>query len=122
MKRTPPAPSEEEAVIKYVCGIDMGSQSCAGCMCRPDKSVVEKRDHVRQCQGRLADLGRETEPVGCSTQPDSHRDGSHLPRRERISIMSESSVAMCCGCCIQDKLITFTSNRVYEPRPTGSTP
>src|SRR6266851_5173646 len=42
MNRTPSAPSEEEAVIKYVCGIDIGSQSCAGCMCRPDKSVVIK--------------------------------------------------------------------------------
>ena len=34
--------SEEEASIKYVCGVDVGSQSCAGCMCRPDKSVVVK--------------------------------------------------------------------------------
>jgi len=36
------ASSEEEATIKYVCGIDMGSQSCSGCICRPDKSVVVK--------------------------------------------------------------------------------
>src|SRR5712692_8863888 len=42
MNRTPSAPSEDEAVIKYVCCIDIGSQSCAGCMCRPDKSVVIK--------------------------------------------------------------------------------
>ncbi len=42
MNRTPSAPSEEEAVIKYVCGVDIGSQSCAGCICRPDKSVVVK--------------------------------------------------------------------------------
>lgn len=42
MRRTPSAPSEEEATIKYVCGIDIGSQSCAGCICRPDKSVVIK--------------------------------------------------------------------------------
>jgi len=42
MKMPPPAPSEEGAVIKYVCGIDIGSQSCAGCICRPDKSVVLK--------------------------------------------------------------------------------
>ena len=29
-------------MIKYVCGIDVGSQSCAGCVCRPDKSLVGK--------------------------------------------------------------------------------
>jgi len=42
MRRTSSAPSQEEATIKYVCGIDIGSQSCAGCICRPDKSVVIK--------------------------------------------------------------------------------
>src|SRR5215469_10028492 len=42
MSLTPTAPSEEEATIKYVCGIDIGSQSCAGCICRADKSVVLK--------------------------------------------------------------------------------
>jgi hypothetical protein len=42
MKMPPPAPSSEGAVIKDVCGIDIGSQSCAGCICRPDKSVVIK--------------------------------------------------------------------------------
>src|SRR2546430_4260270 len=42
MRIPPPAPSSEGAVIKYVCGIDIGSQSCAGCICRPDKSVVIK--------------------------------------------------------------------------------
>ena len=42
MSITPSAPSSEGATIKYVCGIDIGSQSCAGCICRPDKSVVLK--------------------------------------------------------------------------------
>jgi transposase len=28
--------------MKYVCGIDIGSQSCSGCVTRPDKSVVVK--------------------------------------------------------------------------------
>src|SRR5260370_38156627 len=28
--------------IKYVCGVDIGSQSCAGCILPPDKSVVVK--------------------------------------------------------------------------------
>jgi transposase len=35
-------PSSEEANIKYVCGIDIGSQTCSGCITRPDKSVVVK--------------------------------------------------------------------------------
>lgn len=34
--------SSEEATIKYVCGIDIGSQSCVGCICRPDRSVAVK--------------------------------------------------------------------------------
>ncbi len=42
MSTTTSASSAEEATIKYVCGIDIGSQSCAGCICRPDKSVVVK--------------------------------------------------------------------------------
>ncbi len=42
MNMPPLAPFSEGAVIKYVCGIDIGSQSCAGCICRPDKSVVIK--------------------------------------------------------------------------------
>ena len=42
MKMPPPAPSSEGAVIKDVCGIDIGSQCCVGCICRPDKSVVIK--------------------------------------------------------------------------------
>ncbi len=42
MNMTVSSASFEEVPIKYVCGIDIGSQSCAGCMCRPDKSVVIK--------------------------------------------------------------------------------
>jgi transposase len=34
--------SPEELSIKYVCGVDIGSQSCAGCILRLDKSVVVK--------------------------------------------------------------------------------
>ena len=34
--------SSQEVVIKYVCGIDIGSQSCSGCICRPSKQVVVK--------------------------------------------------------------------------------
>jgi Transposase len=42
MSTTTSATSAEEAPIKYVCGIDIGSQACAGCICRPNKSVVVK--------------------------------------------------------------------------------
>jgi len=42
MSMTPSASSEEDAAIKYVCGIDIGSQSCSICITRPDKSVVIK--------------------------------------------------------------------------------
>jgi transposase len=42
MSSSPSASSCEEVAIKYVCGIDIGSQSCAGCICRPDKSLVVK--------------------------------------------------------------------------------
>ena len=42
MSQTTTGSSQEDAPIKYVCGIDVGSQSCAGCVCRPDKSVVIK--------------------------------------------------------------------------------
>ncbi len=42
MSTTASTSSGEEATIKYVCGIDIGSQSCSGCICRPDKSVVVK--------------------------------------------------------------------------------
>ena len=42
MSQTTSGSSQEEAPIKYVCEIDVGSQSCSGCVCRPDKSVVVK--------------------------------------------------------------------------------
>lgn len=42
MSTTASTSSGEEAPIKYVCGIDSGSQACAGCICRPDKRVVVK--------------------------------------------------------------------------------
>jgi transposase len=42
MSMTISSTSSEEATIKYVCGMDIGSQSCVGCICRPDKSMVVK--------------------------------------------------------------------------------
>ncbi len=42
MSMNPSASSQEEAPLKYICGIDVGSQSCAGCVYRLDKSLVVK--------------------------------------------------------------------------------
>src|SRR6266581_1637696 len=42
MSTTMSASSSEEASMKYVCGIDIGSQSCSGCVTRPNKEVVVK--------------------------------------------------------------------------------
>src|SRR6266516_7494317 len=42
MSMHPSASSQEEAPLKYICGIDVGSQSCAGCVYRLDKSLVVK--------------------------------------------------------------------------------
>ena len=36
------ASSREEVAIKYMCGIDIGSQSCVGCILRSDTSVIVK--------------------------------------------------------------------------------
>ncbi len=42
MSQTTSVSSQEDVPLKYICGIDVGSQSCSGCVCRPDKSVVVK--------------------------------------------------------------------------------
>ena len=42
MSPTTSASSAEEAPSKSVCGIDIGSQACAGGICRPDTRVVMK--------------------------------------------------------------------------------
>jgi transposase len=42
METTSSPSSAEGAEIKYVCGIDIGSQSCSGCITRPDRSMVVK--------------------------------------------------------------------------------
>jgi transposase len=42
MGMMPSASSQQGATLKYVCGIDVGSQSCAGCVYRLDKSLVVK--------------------------------------------------------------------------------
>src|SRR5258708_38840339 len=42
MNTTEEMSSQEETMIKYGCGLHLGSQSCAGCITRPDKSAVVK--------------------------------------------------------------------------------
>ena len=64
MSQTTSGSSQEDAPIKYVCGIDVGSQSCSGCVCRPDKSVVIKPVTASQCEGGLGGVVRETHPIG----------------------------------------------------------
>src|SRR5947209_18843557 len=52
MNMAPSASSpKEEATTRYVCGIDIGSQSCSGCICRPDKSVVVRPITFANIQG-----------------------------------------------------------------------
>jgi hypothetical protein len=44
--------SSEETMIKYVCGIELGSQSFSGCIIRPDKSlVIRPTDFVNTQEG-----------------------------------------------------------------------
>src|SRR5207244_12692212 len=54
-------------------------------LCRLHLPPRQKRghqvDHLCQCQRGLADLGRETEAVGCSCWRDPHWHGIHLPLR-----------------------------------------
>jgi transposase len=42
MSRPSKHPLPERASIQYVSGIDIGSQSCVGCIYRPDKQVIVK--------------------------------------------------------------------------------
>src|SRR5260370_8716204 len=49
--------SEEDAPIKYVCGIDVGSQSCSGCVCRPEQdwlpTSIRSEEHTSELQSHL---------------------------------------------------------------------
>lgn len=42
MNQPMPLASVDEERIKYVCGIDIGSQSCTSCVCRSDKTLIGK--------------------------------------------------------------------------------
>ena len=42
MNTTQLSSEQSEESIKYVCGIDMGSQSCSGCIMKPKKEMVVK--------------------------------------------------------------------------------
>src|SRR5260370_2063983 len=122
MSITPSAPSSEGATIKYVCGIDIGSQSCAGCITRPDKSVVLKpitfanaREGWQIWEEKLNQLDAPPSQILIGMEATSRDARKSLSRGGR-------SVAMFCACYTQGKPITFTSNRVYGPRLTHLTP
>ena len=86
MSQTPSGSSQEDVPIKYVCGIDVRSQSCSGCVCRPDKSVVVKPVAFANAKDWLGGVVRETHPLGRRSQADPHRHGSHFPLwRESLS-------------------------------------
>jgi transposase len=64
MSRPAELPSAEGKAISYVSGIDIGSQSCLGCICRADKRVVVKPMEFANTQagwkvfeGKLEHLG-----------------------------------------------------------------
>ena len=59
----------------------------------------------------MAAVAGETSPAGRYSQRDPDRDGSHLPRRGRISLRNSNSEAIGCVCCIQGKRISFTANK-----------
>ncbi len=48
MKMAPPAPSSEGAVIKYICGIDIGSQSCVGCISHGLRNEINSSKEKRK--------------------------------------------------------------------------
>ena len=113
--------SPEEMSIKYVCGIDIGSQSCAGCILRSDKSVVVKaipfanaREGWQAWEEKLSRLDAAPSQILIGMEATS--------RYGRICITSWNNGDMSCACCIPDKPISFTNNRGYGPRRTALTP
>src|SRR6266704_1222794 len=112
--------SPEEMSIKYVCGVDIGSQSCAGCILRSDKSVVAKA--IRFANAREGWQVWEEKLGQLDATPSQILIGMEATSRYgEICITSWNNRGMCSVCCILDKPISFTINRGYVPRPTDST-
>jgi transposase len=67
-----------EASIKYVCGIDIGSQSCSGCIMRPKKEVVVKpitfansKDGWKELLERLSQLEASPDQIAIGIEATS---------------------------------------------------
>ena len=120
MRRTASTPSEERANIKYVCGIDMGSQSCAGCLCRPDKRVVIKsitfanaREGWQVWEEKLSLLDAPPSQILIGMEATS-RYGENLYHE-----LEQRGYVL--RLLHQDKPIIFINNEVYERRLTALT-
>lgn len=92
--------SEEETVIKYVCGIDIGSQSCSSCMCRPNKQVVVKpitialtKDGWNVLLERLSQLEASPEQIVIGMEATSryHENLYHDTCAERLPVAPVAS-------------------------------
>ncbi len=118
MNTTTSTSSEEEAPIKYVCGIDIGSQDCAGCICRLDKSVVVKpmtfanaREGWQLLLEKLTQLDAAPNQVLIGMEATSRYGENLYQDLERRGID--------CVCCIRGKRISFTGSRACAPRRIG---
>jgi hypothetical protein len=112
--------SGEEAIIKYVCGIDVGSQSCSGCICRPNKQMVVKpvtfansREgwHVLLERLRQLEVSPEQIVIGMEATARYHENLSYELDQRGYQLRLLHAF---------NKRIISTSNRACEPRPTGS--
>jgi len=100
MSTTASTSSGEEASIKYVCGIDIGSQACAGCICRPDKRVVVKpitfanaKEGWRVLLEKLAQLDAAPSQILIGMEATSRDAGESLSRvgAARVCVASLTS-------------------------------
>src|SRR5258708_37319877 len=85
MKTAAATCSPEEMSIKYVCGIDIGSQSCAGCILRLDRSVVVKpisfanaREGWQLWEGKLGQLDAKPTQILIGMEATSRNAGEFV--------------------------------------------
>ena len=79
METTSAASSIEGTEIKYVCGIDIGSQSCSGCITRPDKSVVVKPTAFANAREGWKRWEEKLSLLDAAPRKTRDWDGGHLP-------------------------------------------
>jgi hypothetical protein len=122
MSTTSSASSEADAPIKYVCGIDMASQSCSGCVTRPDKRVEVKpmtfantKDGWSVWFDTLSQLDAAPEQILIGMEATS-RDARESLSRVGAAWVDAVEVR------IQGKRISFSGNKAYAPRRIGLMP